>query len=81
MLTRSVSSSTSGAPAAAAAAIAASSPCSWPRPIGETSAGGGYLVDHSRAAYLISPEGKPIALAEQDRGPAAVADVIEQWVK
>lgn len=48
---------------------------------GETSAGGGYLMDHSRSAYLMGPDGKPIALLGQDQGPAAVAAVIRQWVK
>ena len=42
---------------------------------------GGYLVDHSRAAYLMGPDGKPIALAGQDGGPAAVAATIRQWVR
>ena len=41
---------------------------------------GGYLVDHSRAAYLMGPDGKPIALIGQDGGPAAVAATIRQWV-
>lgn len=49
--------------------------------LGPRSAGGGYLVDHTRAAYLMGPDGKPIALAEQDGGPAAVAATIRQWVK
>lgn len=42
---------------------------------------GGYLVDHSRAAYLMGPDGKPIALVGQDGGPGAVAATIRQWVK
>lgn len=42
---------------------------------------GGYLVEHSRAAYLMGPDGQPIALAGQDGGPAAVAATIRQWVK
>ncbi|WP_425229055.1 SCO family protein [Sphingomonas sp.] len=49
--------------------------------IGPKSPGGGYLVDHSRAAYLMGPDGRPIALAGQDGGPAAVAATIRQWVK
>ena len=48
--------------------------------IGAKSAGG-YLVDHSRAAYLMGPDGKPIALVGQDGGPAAVAATIRQWVR
>lgn len=46
-----------------------------------TRSAGGYLVDHSRAAYLMGPDGKPVALVGQDGGPAAVADTIRRWVK
>ena len=49
--------------------------------LGPRSPGGGYLVDHSRGAYLMGPDGKPIALAGQDGGPAAVAATIRRWVK
>jgi protein SCO1 len=48
--------------------------------LGPKSAGGGYLVDHSRAAYLMGPDGRPIALAGADGGPAEVARTIERWV-
>ena len=41
--------------------------------------GGGYLVNHSRQAYLMSPEGKPLALLPIDESPAAVAKEIERW--
>ena len=41
----------------------------------------GYLVEHGRAAYLMGPDGKPIALAGADGGPAEVARTIERWVK
>ena len=41
----------------------------------------GYLVNHGRAAYLMGPDGKPIALAGADGGPAEVARTIERWVK
>ena len=52
---------------------------------GEESAGG-YLMDHSRAAYLMGPRGEPIALLPVDKGPAkeaaaAVAAELEKWVK
>ena len=46
-----------------------------------TKTAGDYLVDHSRAAYLMGPDGKPVALVGQDGGPAAVADTIRRWVK
>ena len=48
--------------------------------LGPRSADGSYLVDHSRAAYLMGPDGKPIALAGADGGPAEVARTIERWV-
>ncbi|MFS0772884.1 SCO family protein [Sphingomonas sp. 1P08PE] len=48
---------------------------------GEATPGGGYMVDHSRQAYLMDPDNRPIALVPQDKGPDAVAATIEQWVK
>jgi protein SCO1 len=42
--------------------------------------GGGYLVDHSRAAYLMDPEGKPLALLPADKGAAEVAAELAKWV-
>ncbi len=48
---------------------------------GEATPGGGYLVDHSRTAYLMDPDGKPLVLVPQDEGPQAVADTIEKWVR
>jgi protein SCO1/2 len=52
---------------------------------GEESSGG-YLMDHSRAAYLMGRDGKPIALLPLDKqpteeAPAAVAEELEKWVK
>ena len=47
--------------------------------------GGGYLVDHSRAAYLMDPDGKPIAILPTDlgvqQGPPAVATELAKWIK
>lgn len=43
--------------------------------------GGGYLVQHSRQAYLMGPDGAPIALLPADKGPAAVTDELKRWVK
>lgn len=40
-----------------------------------------YLVDHSRAAYLMDPDGKPLALLPQDETPQAVAAELDKWVK
>lgn len=48
---------------------------------GKTDANGGYLVDHTNAAYLMSPDNQPIALLPTDRGAAATAAEIERWVK
>ena len=48
---------------------------------GDPAPGGGYLMNHSRQAYLMDPEGKPLALLPQDKGPRAVADEIERWAK
>ncbi|MBN8840754.1 MAG: SCO family protein [Sphingomonadales bacterium] len=42
---------------------------------------GGYMMDHSRAAYLMSPEGKPLALLSQEGPPKQIADEIERWAR
>lgn len=42
---------------------------------------GGYLMDHSRAAYLMAPDGKPLALLSQEGPPRKIADEIERWAK
>lgn len=47
---------------------------------GEESAGGGYLMDHSRAAFLMGRDGEPIALLPVDQGADAVAAELERWV-
>ena len=47
---------------------------------GEDSAGGGYLMDHSRGAYLMGPDGAPIALLPVERSPDAVAAELGRWV-
>lgn len=49
---------------------------------GEPNEEGGYLVDHSRAAYLMGRDGKPIALLPvevADQGEAVAAE-LEKWV-
>ena len=43
--------------------------------------GGGYLVQHSRQAYLMGPDGQPIALLPAEQGPQAVAEELKRWVK
>ena len=42
--------------------------------------GGGYLVSHTRVAYLMGPDGQPIALIPEDEGPQAVAAALARWV-
>jgi protein SCO1 len=42
---------------------------------------GGYLMNHSRQAYLMSPEGKPLALLPQEGPPQAIADEITRWAE
>ncbi|OYU34644.1 SCO family protein [Novosphingobium sp. PASSN1] len=40
-----------------------------------------YLMDHSRAAYLMGPEGQPIALLPVDANAEAVAAEFAKWVR
>ncbi|MBB4860686.1 protein SCO1/2 [Novosphingobium chloroacetimidivorans] len=42
---------------------------------------GGYLMDHSRIAYLMDPDGKPLAMLPVDKGADAVAAELNTWVK
>ncbi len=39
----------------------------------------GYLMDHSRIAYLMDRDGKPLALLPVDQAPPAIAAEIERW--
>jgi protein SCO1/2 len=48
---------------------------------GEESEGGGYLMDHSRAAYLMDREGKPIALLPVEQSAEGVTQELEKWVR
>ena len=47
---------------------------------GPESSGGGYLMDHSRIAYLMGRDGEPIAPLPVDRTGEAVAAELEKWV-
>lgn len=40
-----------------------------------------YLVDHSRVAYLMDPDNRPVALVPQDGTPAEIATELGKWVK
>jgi len=49
---------------------------------GTANAEGGYLVDHSRSAFLMGRKGEPVALLPvdiEDRGES-VAEVLDTWV-
>ena len=48
---------------------------------GEPSPAGGYLVNHSNVAYLMGPDGEPIALLPQDQGADAIKQTLDQWVR
>jgi protein SCO1/2 len=37
-------------------------------------------MDHSRAAFLMGPDGKPIALLPVEESAAGVTEVLETWV-
>ena len=41
---------------------------------------GGYLMDHSRAAYLMGRKGEPIALLPVEKSADEVAAELEKWV-
>ena len=46
---------------------------------GEPTTDGGYLMDHSRIAYLMDPDGKPLALLPIDETADAVAESLAKW--
>ncbi|WP_336985718.1 SCO family protein [Altererythrobacter aquiaggeris] len=46
---------------------------------GETSEGGGYLMDHSNIAYLMDRDGSPLATLPVDLTPQDIADEIAKW--
>ncbi len=41
---------------------------------------GGYLMDHSRIAYLMGPQGEPLAMLPVDEGPESVGAELAKWV-
>lgn len=47
---------------------------------GEVSQGGGYLMSHSNAAFLMGRDGEPIALLPVDIDAQSVAAELENWV-
>ncbi len=42
---------------------------------------GGYLMDHSRVAYLMGRKGEPIAMLPVDQTPQAVEAELAKWVR
>jgi protein SCO1/2 len=46
----------------------------------EPSPGGGYVMNHSRLAFLLGPKGEPIALLPHDEGAEAIAAELGRWV-
>ena len=46
---------------------------------GKPTTDGGYLMDHSRVAYLMDPDGKPVALLPIDQSADAVAESLAKW--
>ncbi len=42
---------------------------------------GGYLMDHSRTAYLMGRKGEPISMLPVDKPPQDVAAELAKWVK
>lgn len=47
---------------------------------GENAPGGGYLMDHSRGAYLMDRDGKPMALLPVEKDATSVARELARWV-
>jgi len=48
---------------------------------GKAAPGGGYMVDHTRQAYLMGPDGAPIALLPAEQGGDAVAAELARWIR
>ena len=69
-----------GTPAQVAVAAKAFAVYYQQRPAGSGGANGAYLVDHSRAAYLMAPDGTPVALLPVDENGPAVAAELEKWL-
>ena len=43
--------------------------------------GGGYMVDHLAVAFLMGPDGAPIASLPIDKDGAAIAEQVQHWVR
>ena len=42
---------------------------------------GSYLVDHGRQAYLMGPDGSPLALISQDGTPDEIVAELQRWMR
>lgn len=49
--------------------------------LGAPAANGGYLVDHSRQAYLMDADGNPVALLPSEGTPQQIAAELAKWVR
>ena len=47
----------------------------------EPAAGGSYVMNHSRIAFLFGPDGEPIALLPHEKGAAAISAELDRWVR
>jgi protein SCO1/2 len=41
----------------------------------------GYVMNHSRVAYLFGPKGEPITILPSEKGSAAIAAELDRWVQ
>lgn len=48
---------------------------------GEDTPGGGYLMGHSTVSILFDPSGQPLATLPIDKGPQAIAQELDKWVR
>jgi protein SCO1/2 len=48
---------------------------------GKDMPGGGYIMDHSRIAFLMDRQGQPVVMLPVDKGPAAVTAELGKWVR
>jgi protein SCO1/2 len=47
----------------------------------ETAGASGYLVNHSRIAFLFGPNGEPIAILPSEQGADAIVAELNKWVR
>jgi protein SCO1/2 len=47
----------------------------------ETEGSSGYLVNHSRIAFLFGPQGEPILMLPHEQGAGAIVAELKRWVR